>query len=181
MSTVKNNWYVITGAPSSGKSTIITRLAKQGYKTTEEYGRLLIDQEMAAGKTLEEINVDSVAFEEAWVELQGQAEAALNPQQQIIFDRGVLDTLTYFKCYGWPVTPKIKQWCSQARYKKVFLFELLEYEKDYARIETEETAQKMQELFYEAYVEAGYEVIRVPKDTIDNRLKLVMSHLDQSQ
>ncbi len=173
----KANWHVITGAPSAGKSTIIDELAKLGYHTIEEMGRKLIDQEMAKGKTLDDINVDSIEFEEAWVKMQTQRESTLDNEQTIIFDRGVLDTLAYFKYYGWSITPKIKKWCQQASYGKVFLLELLEYEDDGVRIETEETAKKMQDIFRRVYEEAGYEIIFVPKDTVNNRLELIHKHI----
>jgi len=172
-----NNWYVITGAPSAGKSTIITELAKRGYATVEEQGRLLIDQEMAKGKTLEEVNVDSPEFEVAWTKFQEAREAQVDPAELTFFDRGRLDTLAYFAYYGWPIPPEITQLCAGANYKKVFLLELLDYDKDYFRVEDAETAAAMQELFGNAYAEAGYEVVRIPRASVADRLKLILNHL----
>jgi len=174
-----NNWYVITGAPSSGKSTIIKELTKLGYKTTEEMGRKLIEQELAKGKTLDQVNVDSKEFEEAWVDMQQQKEAILEKSELIFFDRGVLDTLGYFRFYKWPLTDNIKKWCAAASYKKVFLLEMLDYEDDGVRVESAKTARKMQDLFRQGYEEAGYEVIIVPRDTVKNRLALILKHIDQ--
>jgi len=51
----KSKWYVITGGPSSGKSTVLSCLEKMDYRIIPEAARVLIDEEMAKGKTLEEI------------------------------------------------------------------------------------------------------------------------------
>jgi predicted ATPase len=173
-----NNWCVITGAPSAGKSTIITELAKLGYATVEEMGRKLIDQQMADGKTLEEINVDSPAFEIDWVRMQIEREAELDPRPVTFLDRGILDTLAYFNYYDWPVPEQIKSWCAQATYKKVFLLEMLEYEQDYARVEGAETAAKMQQLFGDAYEQAGFAVIHIPRASVEERLKCIVQQIE---
>ena len=39
----ETNWYVITGGPSTGKTTTIDLLQKQGYHTTIEHARHYID------------------------------------------------------------------------------------------------------------------------------------------
>ena len=45
---ISNNWYVITGAPSSGKTTLLEYLKKKGQKVYFEWARIYIDQEMNA-------------------------------------------------------------------------------------------------------------------------------------
>lgn len=170
-------WHVITGSPSSGKTSLLKELEKRGYSTVEEMGRKLIDQKLAAGYNLEQIKVDSPEFESAWVEMQVAAEASLDKSALIFFDRGVIDTLAYFKFYGWPVPEAIEQAVNHASYGKVFLLELLEYESDYARVESHETAKAMQKLFARAYKDAGYEVIVIPRATIEDRASLILNNI----
>lgn len=175
--TKPNNWYVITGAPSSGKSTIINRLAELGFKIHEEVGKAYIDKELSAGKTLEEINVASPTFDITCAEIQHNSEALLNPTNLIIFDRGMLDALGYFTYYKWPIPQNLRDWCDASSYKKVFLFELLDYNKDYFRVEDVETALGLQEVFRQVYQDAGYDIITVPPDSVENRLALVLKHI----
>jgi ABC-type molybdenum transport system ATPase subunit/photorepair protein PhrA len=57
---VQTNWHVITGAPCSGKSTLIDQLADSGFQTAPEAARLYFERELATGRTIEEIRQDVV-------------------------------------------------------------------------------------------------------------------------
>lgn len=177
MKSTINNWYVITGAPSSGKSTLIRRLSELRYTTIEEMGRKLIDHEMSRGKTLEQVNVDSPEFEEAWVRIQSEVESTLNREDVIFFDRGIIDTLGYFDYYSWPITSTINRLLANVNYKKVFLLEMLDYDKDYYRIEDAETARQLHGSFKKVYKDKGYEVIEVPRDTVESRTTFILNHI----
>lgn len=48
----ETEWIVLTGAPNSGKSSALERLAFLGYRTVPENARLFIDQEVSKGKTI---------------------------------------------------------------------------------------------------------------------------------
>jgi predicted ATPase len=37
-------WYVITGGPSTGKTTTVTALTQRGYHVVEEAARLVIEE-----------------------------------------------------------------------------------------------------------------------------------------
>ena len=50
-----NHWYVITGAPCSGKTSVIREIEKRGYGTVPEAARTYIKQELAQGLTLDKI------------------------------------------------------------------------------------------------------------------------------
>ncbi|PIS15984.1 hypothetical protein COT62_00785 [Candidatus Roizmanbacteria bacterium CG09_land_8_20_14_0_10_41_9] len=58
----KNNWYVITGAPSAGKTTLLKELEKKGYTVIYEAARIIIDREMKKGKKLSEIRKNELEF-----------------------------------------------------------------------------------------------------------------------
>ena len=58
-----NNWYVITGAPSSGKTTIVKLLKSKGYIVLYEAARIYIDQELKKGKTIQKIRKDEGKFQ----------------------------------------------------------------------------------------------------------------------
>lgn len=174
------NWYVLTGAPSSGKSTTIEALAKTGYATVPEMARVWIENEMAKGRSLKELETDSMQFEEEVLRLKVAKEKELDPGTLTFFDRGMHDTLAYYDLYGWPKDAILLKACEQAIYKKVFLLEMLDYVDDGVRVESEEASRKLQDLFLKVYTEAGYDVIVIPKGAVEQRVEEILRHVDKT-
>lgn len=158
-----NNWYAITGGNASGKTTLITILAKRGYNVVHESARMLIDQAVARGITSAELRTDEAKFQEDVMRLKAELERQTDPQQLTFFDRGMHDTLAYDRYYGYPQQDWVKELIAKSRYKKVFILDTLpQYEADYSRIEDAEFAKKIAEFQYQAYADYGMEPIRVP-------------------
>ena len=55
----RTNWYVITGGPSTGKTTVVNLLAEKGYNTAIEHARHYIETMSIGGKTVAEIRDSS--------------------------------------------------------------------------------------------------------------------------
>jgi predicted ATPase len=66
----ERNWYVITGGPSSGKSTVIRLLKDLGYSTTFEAARHFIDLQSMNGRGIEEIRANQRQFQHKVLNLQ---------------------------------------------------------------------------------------------------------------
>ena len=52
------NWYVFTGAPCSGKTSVILALEKDNYRVIHEVARGYIDSQLQKGHSLAEIKSD---------------------------------------------------------------------------------------------------------------------------
>ncbi len=180
---MRDNWYVITGGPSTGKTTLLNLLSKKGYMTVPEAARLLIDREMAKGKTLEQIRADEAAFQEEIARMKQVIEAELSTNTQTVFlDRGMQDTLAYLRHYDFEVKDWVHDALKAATYNKVFLLDPLPlYEKDYARSEDEAFVQQIDDLLYEAYVLFGMEPVRVPALSPSERINFILKHIDQDE
>lgn len=129
----QTNWYVITGAPSSGKTTLLNYLSKLGYYTIPESARALIDREMASGKTLKDIRKNGEEFQKKVLGMKIEVEKNLDPKDTVFLDRGIPDSLAYFQVNGLD-TSYIYKLCNNYEYRKVFVLERLEFEKNYAKI-----------------------------------------------
>lgn len=174
---MKNNWYVVTGAPSSGKTTVLKELEKKGYKVYEEWARVYIDSEMKKGKTLKEIRKDELGFQKKILQLKIDFEKTLNPDATLFLDRGIPDSIAYMKLCRFDNDPIVKLASKKSSYKKVFLMELFAYEEDYARTESQEEAKILDNLLEEAYVALSMQVVRVPKMSVTMRTEFILKNL----
>lgn len=172
-----NNWYVITGAPSSGKTTIIKLLEKKGYKVLYEMARTYIDGELRKGKSLKTIRKDEADFQRKIFDLKIQYERKLNPKEITFLDRAIPDSIAYYELAKVPRDKYLDKVIKRTYYKKIFLFEKLEFEKDYARTESKKEADRLEKLLEKAYQNLSLPVIKVPKMTVKKRLKFILDNL----
>lgn len=169
-------WYVITGAPHSGKSTAISHLSKMGYCTCPEAARILIDKKISEGKKLEDIRRDELKFQKKILGMKIELEEKLPKDKTVFLDRGLPDSIAYYQLYGLDIKDVLKI-CRKKRYKKIFFLEPLPFKEDYARIEDKEGAKKLSEFLKKAYLNLGYEVIIVPVMPVEKRVEFILSKL----
>ncbi|RLJ05538.1 MAG: hypothetical protein DRP18_02840 [Candidatus Aenigmatarchaeota archaeon] len=173
-----NQWYVITGGPSSGITSTANFLALFGYQTVPEAARILIDTEISKGKTIEEIRKDELLFQKKVLEMKQEIESKFPRDRIIFFQRGIPDTLAYYRLIG-ADTSEIINVCKNSYYRKVFILEPLSYRQDYARTEGEKKAKKLFKLLKQAYSELGMETIIIPKASINERAALILKNITQ--
>lgn len=82
---IQTNWCVITGGPSSGKTTLINHLAELGYKTAPEIARFYINQLLSHDKkTLQEVKHDILWLQRKILNIMLRRERNL-PKNDLIF------------------------------------------------------------------------------------------------
>jgi predicted ATPase len=146
-----NNWYVITGAPHSGKTSVIELLEKEGFRVEYEIARVYIDNEIAKGRTIEDIRKDELEFQKGILDMKIEIERKLPKDEIIFFDRAIPDSDAYYELCGFSGDKHLEESLAKSKYKKVFLFDLLPYKKDYARVESEEEQLKLHKLLDLSY------------------------------
>lgn len=173
---ISTNWNVITGGPSSGKTTIVNQLKKLGFSSTPEAARVLIDIGIGNGLSIQEIRRDEVQFNQSILCVQMAMENILLPDHFCFHDRGTPDSLAYIRLSGGDESIA-RKFAMKRKYNKIFLLDLLPFEKDYARTEDSYKAKQIEQLIYETYEELNYEVMPVPILTIDERVNFILDSL----
>jgi len=175
----KSNWYVITGGPSSGIDTVLNYFRERGYRVIPEAARALIDEEIAKGKTIEEIRKDETEFQRRILARKIKIENELSREQTIFLNRAIPDSIAYYRNCGLG-SQEVLKICQKHLYKKIFLLEQLpQFTKDYARTENARTAKKLNRLLKKAYEQLGYKVILVPIMPAEERAKFIQIHLEE--
>ena len=172
-----SNWYVITGGPSSGKTTTVDLLRARGYRTTIEDARLYIDLQRLGGRTVEQIRGRQVEFQRNVLALQLAQEAALDPDELVFLDRAVPDSLAYYRFLGIEPDPALLEAMERAPYRKVFVMDLLPLAPDYARTEDVPAQRRIHELLLEVYESLPIPVERVPVLPPEERVDHILARL----
>jgi predicted ATPase len=171
------NWYVITGGPSSGKSTVIELLKDDGYTTTHEVARHFIDLQRINGRSTEEIRANQRQFQHKVLNLQIQLERRLDPQEMIFLDRGLPDELAYYEYFKLPPDEKLIEYLESATYKKIFIMDLLPLDKDYARTEDLDAQKALHQLIIDTYKRRSEPIVMVPVLPPKERVAFILANL----
>ncbi|MDO8529322.1 MAG: ATP-binding protein [bacterium] len=178
----KNNWYVITGGPCAGKTTLLEIMAERGYRVEFEMARIYIDEQVSLGKSLQEIRKNEGAFQREILRRKIELENKLPKDHLILFDRGIPDSIAYFELIGLSKeAEELRKIVRVVDYKKIFLLDLLEFKQDYARVEDKKTADKIQKLLGNTYRDLGFEVVKVPvpdSNKIEDRINFIIQNLE---
>ena len=171
------NWYVITGGPSSGKTTTVNLLRDRGYKTTIEHARHYIDTQRAKGRTVEEMRSNQREFQLAVLEMQIAQEDSLSPGEMVFLDRAVPDALAYYRFLNLEPDPILLDALRKVSYKKVFILDMLPMQHDYARQEDAKQQKRIDQLLTEVYNALPSPVLRVPVLPPDQRVDFILDNL----
>lgn len=169
-------WNVITGAPCSGKTSVINELARKGFRVVPEAARAYIHAEMMKGRCLGEIKSDPARFEGYIFRNKLRIEAALPADEPLFLDRALPDSIAYYLLEGLDPSEPRRQ-SMQIRYQQVFLFERLDFVMDPVRSEDAQTADRIERLIESVYRSLGYTMVRVPVLPIPARIEFLLARL----
>jgi predicted ATPase len=177
---IKTNWCVITGAPSSGKTSVIEELTRRGYQTEPEVARELIEDCLKHGEKIEQVREKNEWLQNEILRLKLSREESQNPEQLVFLDRGIPDSLTYFRIAGLDLA-NAKTVSREFRYRHVFIFDRLSLVQDGIRTESDEIARQIDLALENDYKELDYSPIRVPVIPISARVDFILHHLEKEK
>jgi predicted ATPase len=171
---------VLIGGPSSGKSTLINALINKGYACLPEISREIITKAQKEG-------IDQLFLEQpllfSEILLKGrkkQFTEAKNHVDKIVFiDRGLPDVIAYMNFMG-DVSPDVfTETCKTHQYTRVFMLPPWEeiYVSDTERYESYAQALEIHAHLIETYNSFGYDIIEVPKDTVEKRTAFILNKI----
>ena len=178
--TAQTNWCVITGGPSSSKTTTVNNLRERGYVTTIEHARHYIDTQRVTGRSVEEIRANQRVFQRGILDMQVEEERGLDPKARVFLDRALPDAMAYYRFLGLEPDTEYRSMLRPGVYRAVFVLDLLPLAADYARTEDQAAQIEIHRLLTEVYAELGYRPCPVPPLPPEERVDFILAALDES-
>lgn len=177
---MNKNFFIITGAMGSGKSTIIRALHKQGFHVVDEPARqILAEQRLFQGHGVPEKNPQ--LFTELMLSrslyFYSKHQSTTGP---VFFDRGVPDMMAYASLFDLGLR-SVKRAAKTCCYNKtVFITADWEeiYTTDEERTMSYEQAKAFGQSLRTIYQDLGYRLVKIPKMDIVQRADFIISEVN---
>jgi len=171
------NWHVITGAACCGKTTLIEMLSAKGFQVIPESARDFFMREIARGRTLDEIRLDGGALQRGIAALQLRYEDGFDVGKVTFLDRAIPDSLAFYRLHGLDPDEILRE-CFHHRYAGVFILNRLPLHRDQTLgPEDDANSAFLDEWLERDYHALGYEVVRVPVLSPQERLEFILARL----
>ena len=178
---MKSRKIVITGGPSTGKSTVIKELKNMQFACFDEVSREIIKKAQQEG--IEQLFLaDPLLFSRKLIEgrLRQYYEADKTGQPLVFFDRGIPDVNAYLRYIKQPVPDKFEKITREHPYDRlVFIMPPWEeiYTNDAERYESFNQAQLIHNKLVNYYKELGYFLIFVPFGPVEKRVDYILDSI----
>ena len=172
-----NKKIVISGAPGTGKTSIIDMLQNLGYHCSKEISREIISQQLKIeGSALPWKNIS--AFSKLVMESRKRQFINSRKNELHFFDRSIVDIIAYLNLANINTPSELVELAYKNRYNERVLytpFWLKIFRNDLQRRENIESAMSIDKELKEVYAEYGYQIIEIPKTSIKERVKFILS------
>lgn len=177
----KPDFYILTGGPGAGKTSVLNELRTRGYVCIPEVARNVIQEQVA-------LNGDALPWGDrtkyAQLMLTSSIQDFIDNKQSVtpfFFDRGIPDTLAYCKLTGLELTEELIQYALSYRYNTtVFILppwpEI--YHTDDERKQDIQLAIDTYHQIKATYNELGYRLIQVPRLSVLQRADFILDYIE---
>lgn len=177
---IKTNFYIITGGPGVGKTTLLNELVKRGYSFVPEVARIIIKEQVeAGGDALPWSNTRKYA--DLMLSRSVTDYVGLSDSDDIyFFDRGIPDTYGYEVLMKFDIPHSLQSAVESYRYNPVVFIlppwkEI--YETDNERKQDYDEAVETYNVMIATYCNLGYITVDVPLLPVCERADFVLNRL----
>ena len=136
--TTPTDWVVITGPPSSGKTTLLELFEAAGESVSHDTTRQLIADVVASGRDADEFRFAD-DFQPRVLEAMAGAERSLDPTARVFLEYALPCNIAFQRTEGLDPIPGLADAARVHRYEHVFILDPVGWETDAERVEDEAT------------------------------------------
>jgi predicted ATPase len=167
--------YIITGAPGTGKTTLINALRVYGFTCFEEVSRRVIcfQQQNQGDKTpwQDVVGFSNLVYQKTVEELN------IKITQTTFVDRSLVDNIAYLKLKKQAIGAGFLNFNYKKHYHTtVFMLPPWQeiYTEDPQRLHAFEVAKELHELLLQTYIDLGFSIEILPKTTVSKRVRHIV-------
>jgi len=174
----KRNYYVISGGPGAGKTSLLENLAAKGYHYIPEAAREIIRERLSQGlppRPGPKIFAKQI-FDQDWKNFISNSDSS----SVVFFDRSFMDSACMLFDSDPDSHDMISNFLLSHRYNnKVFITPPWKeiYRNDAERDQSFEQSIEVYERLDKWYKQHGYDIVVLPKDTLENRVRFILDEI----
>lgn len=179
---------VITGGPSTGKTSVIEQLERNSFHCLHEVIRDMTTEERTQGEKFEMVSNPIVSVPDPKRFNQNILKARIaqyhsvldSPKELVFFDRGIPDVLAYMDCFQQSYEDEFTNACNTLRYDHIFLMPPWKeiHVTDNERFESFEESLQIHDCLATAYENFLYHVTHVPKGSVEERVQFILNQIN---
>jgi predicted ATPase len=178
----RRNFFVVTGASGSGKSSVIAALRHRGHLCIDEIGRQIVQEQVRQGGAVTPWQNHPAFMERVLTDSIQAFEAVDERLMPVFFDRGIPECIGYARLLKLAVREHHRAAAESFRYHpSVFVMppwaEI--YTTDAERRHSFEAGHEAHVEVLKAYRDCGYALIEVPKLPVEERADFILHHARQ--
>lgn len=178
------SWSLITGAPGSGKTTLVNFMNSKGWRTLSDPGRAEYEHQIEQGNPPETARRNYAQFQQLVLKRFLLNIKTIDTNLPAIFDYGIAESLAFMKITGTPWCEEIIKAAVKIKFSNVFILDMVplaESNNDKIRSETALERRTLKNLISEIYICLGYKPMHVPLMSTQERFEWVRRCIDSSQ
>ena len=182
-----NNFFVITGGPGVGKTSLLQELKKRKFQVIFEIAREIIkEQKRINGDALPWKNKElykNIMFDRSIKSFE-QIDKKVNNSTLFFFDRGFLDTICYASLIESEISTQMKSYAENWRYNQnVFILPPWQeiYKTDNERKQDWNEAVSTYNKMVETYQAYGYNLVEIPKTPVIERANFILDFIAKNK
>jgi predicted ATPase len=176
----RSNFFILTGGPGAGKTTIIEELRRRGFLCVDEVARAIIQEQLRTGGNAMHTG-DQIKFRDLMLARSiATYEEVVEREAPVFFDRGMPELVGYSHLIGTEVPDQIRRAVARYRYAETaFIAPPWEdiYCNDAERVQDFGEAVESYEAMVVTYPQVGYRLVEVPKGPVAARADFILNHV----